>query len=168
MSPFARVFHIGYWSVATRIAVACVGIALVFASAVTAIGYVKASAGLNEQANSRLESDAVIVTTAVDQWTGAHMDLSHSVARLPVVVRFLDAGDAGSPADLAAVADISNAIKDGATDVTGVTLIDAKGIARFSQTASIIGTSLAQRDYFQNAIKGTDYITGVSRTTSDG
>jgi methyl-accepting chemotaxis protein len=168
MSPFARIFSIGYWSVATRIAVACVGIALVFAGAVTAIGYVKASAGLNEQANSRLESDAVIVTTAVDQWTGAHMDLSHSIARLPVVIRFLDAGDAATPADFAAVADISNAIKDGATDVTGVTLIDAKGIARFSQTASIIGTSLAQRDYFQNAIKGTDYITGVSRTTSDG
>ena len=94
MSPFARVFHIGHWSVATRIVVACVGIALVFAGSVTAIGYLKASAGLNEQGQARLESDAVIVTTAMDLFISKHQDIGHAVARLPLVVRVLTAGDA--------------------------------------------------------------------------
>src|ERR1700680_3155245 len=103
MSPFARVFDVGRWSVATRVVVACVGIALVFAGAVTAIGYLKASAGLNEQGQARRESDAVIVTTAIDQFNAKHQEIGHAVAKLPLVIRVLSAGDAATPADHAAI-----------------------------------------------------------------
>src|ERR1700687_1091846 len=152
MSPFARVFHVGHWSVATRIIVACVGIGLVFAGTVTAIAYVKASSGLVDQANFRLESDAVVVTTAVDMWTTAHLDMARTVAKYPVIIRALD-GDAITPKDFAEVTAIANSIKSGATDTTGLTLLDARGISRFSLTATTIGLNLSNRDYWQHAIK---------------
>src|SRR5450755_1751433 len=107
MSPFARVFQVGHWSVAARIVVACIGIALVFAGAVTAIGYLKASAGLSEQGQARLESDAVVVTTAIDQFNAKNQDIGHAIAGLPLVVRTLSAGADATAADRAAITELS-------------------------------------------------------------
>src|ERR1700730_5205211 len=107
MSPIARVLQVRYWSVATRIVVACVGIALAFAGAVTAIGYLKASAGLSEQGQARLEADAVIITTAIDQFNSKNQDISHALAKLPLVVRVMAAGDAATAEDRAALTELS-------------------------------------------------------------
>jgi methyl-accepting chemotaxis protein len=168
MSPFTRVFHVGHWSVATRIVVACVGIALVFAGAVTAIGYLKASAGLNEQGQARLESDAVIVTTAVDQFNSKHQEIGHAVARLPLVIRVLAAGDAVTPEDRAAISELASSLTAGIDGETGVSFDDAKGTLAFGNNPATIGAKVDQRDYFKEAMQGRDFISGVSRTTTDG
>src|SRR5689334_13736332 len=89
------------WSVVTRVVAICVVTGLTFAGATTAIGHAKASAGLNEQGEARLESDAVILTTAIDDWTSQKLQLVHAVASMPTVVRFLEAGDQATPEDFA-------------------------------------------------------------------
>ncbi|MBV8713850.1 MAG: HAMP domain-containing protein [Chloroflexi bacterium] len=154
------------WSLVTRVVFACVTVALVFAAATTAIGYVKASAGLTEQGDARLESDAVIITSGIDQWTGSHMDIARAVAGTAAVREFLAAGDAATPEQLAAAKDISDSMANNIADTT-VSMYDAQGTMRYSQTASVIGQSFTHRDYWQNAIKGIEFISGVSRKSSD-
>src|ERR1700687_3416479 len=164
MSLFARVFHVGHWSVATRIVVACVGIALVFAGSVTAIGYLKASAGLNEQGQARLESDAVIVTTAIDQLNSKHQEIGHAVARLPLVVRVMTAGDAVTTDDRAAINALAVSLTASIDGETGVSFDDANGILAFGNNPATIGLKVDQRDYFKAAMQGRDFISGVSLT----
>src|SRR5207302_747305 len=83
-----------------RVVAICVAIGLFFAGATTAIGYTRASAGLTQQGEARLASDAAIVTTTVDNWTATRLELVHAVAKMPAVVRLLEAGDAASAEDL--------------------------------------------------------------------
>jgi methyl-accepting chemotaxis protein len=168
MSRYLRLLNFTQWSVVVRVVVACVVIGLAFAGATTAIGYSKASAGLAEQGEGRLESEAGTVTTAVDLWITQHLELAHAAASLPVTKRFLGAGDAADPADLATITELALSLKASVSDVTGLSILNAQGISRYSATASVIGTDLSNRDYYQNAIKGNDFISGVSRTISDG
>jgi C4-dicarboxylate-specific signal transduction histidine kinase len=167
MSPFARVFHVGHWSVATRIVVACVGIALAFAGSVTAIGYLKASTGLNEQGQARLESDAVIVTTGMDLFLSKHQEVGHAAARLPLVVRAMSAGDAVTAEDRAAINELAVSLTASIDGETGVSFDDAKGTLAFGNNPATIGLKVDQRDYFREAMQGRDYISGVSITTTD-
>src|SRR5579859_4804433 len=167
MSPFARVFHVGHWSVATRVVIASVGIALVFAGSVTAIGYMKASAGLDEQGQARLESDAVIVTTAIDLFNSKHQDIGHAAARLPLVVRVLSAGDAVTPADRTAISELAASLTSSIEGETGVSFDDASGTLAFGNNPATIGLKVDQRDYFKAAMQGRDIISGVSLTTTD-
>jgi methyl-accepting chemotaxis protein len=168
MSRSLRLLNFTQWSVVPRVVVACVVIGLAFAGATTGIGYSKASAGLGEQGEARLESEAGTVTTAVDLWITQHLELAHAVASMPVAQRFLEARDAGDPADFAAIQELALSFKASISDVTGLSLLDAEGISRYSVTATTIGTNLSNRDYYQSAIKGNDFVSGVSRTISDG
>jgi methyl-accepting chemotaxis protein len=160
---FSRLSHI---SMVARIVAMCVAVSLLFALATTAIGYSKASSGLNEQGEARLRSDAVVVTRAVDSWTQQHLELAHALGTVPTVARFLEAGDAPSPQDTAYLNSLGVSLKNGMSDVTGFTITDANGISRVTQGGSL-GQSHANRDYFQNAIKGRDFISGVSQKQSD-
>jgi methyl-accepting chemotaxis protein len=162
----SRVLRVENWSVVTRFVVTCVAIALIFAGATTAIGYFKAGSGLLEQGNARLESDAVVVTTSIDAWAAERLDLAHSVAGVSFVQRFVAAGDAASAEDLAAVRDLSDSLSINAGDGASLSVFDAQGIMRYSQTATI-GTSYALREYIQRALKGEDFISGVARKTAD-
>src|ERR1700730_4202359 len=150
MSPIAHVINIGHWSVATRIIVACVGIALVFAGATTAIGYIKASAGLTEQGNARLNSDATVVARIVDDWNAKHLEQARSAATLPVLVRALQAGDNVAPEDVVAIESTLNSFGTASTDGSGISIVDAAGNGRWSATSgSIAGRSFLVREYYQ-------------------
>lgn len=169
LSRVARMVRVHEWSLVARIAATSVAIGLVFAGATTAIGYAKASAGLEQQGDARLQSDAVIVTTAVDAWITEHLEVAHTVAKLPVVVRYLEAGDSPSVEDTDLLFALGASFKSSFHDSSsGFSLYDANGVMRVSQTAAAIGQSYAHRDYFQNAIRGRDFISGVSRKLSDG
>lgn len=161
MRVFARL-DVRQWPLVTRIAALCISIALVLALGVTAISYVAASRGLSEQADARLGSDGAVVARLVDDWNAKHMQLAHSVATLPILARTLEAGDNASDADIAAVTEILasyGGLADGSSG-SGVSVIDANGVGRFSDT--INGRSFTAREYFQAAIKGNDYISGVT------
>ena len=162
-----RLFRVAETSVVARMVATCVAVGLVFAGATTAIGYYKASAGLTEQGEERLESDAVVVTTAVDIWTEEHIQIARAAASLPEVRRFLEAGDSATQADTDFLNDTGVSLKNSVSDMTGLTLADATGISRITQGGSL-GQSHANRDYFQNAIKGIDFVSGVSQKQSDG
>src|SRR5207244_9289202 len=113
-----------------------------------------------QQGEARLASDAAIVTTTVDNWTATRLELVHAVAKMPAVVRLLEAGDAASAEDLAFASALGMSFRESVSDVVGVSLLDHGGVVRASQTAQI-GTNFGNRDYFQNAIKGGDFISGV-------
>ena len=51
---------------------------------------------------------------------------------------------------------------------TGVSFDDAKGVLAFGNNPATIGVKVDQRDYFKEAMQGRDFISGVSRTTTDG
>jgi methyl-accepting chemotaxis protein len=153
-------------SMVARITAMCVAVGLVFALATTAIGYSKASAGLNEQGEARLQSDAVVVTRAVGSWTQQHVELAQALATVPTVARFLEAGDAATAQDSDYLNSLGVSLKNGVSDFTGFTITDANGISRVTQGGSL-GQSHANRDYFQHAIKGEDFVSGVSQKQSD-
>ena len=163
MSVRLQSSHPGSWSVATRITTACIGILLVFGAVVTAIGYTNASRGLAEQANARLGSDATVVARIVDDWNNKHVQLAHAAAHMPVLVRGLEAGDNVTPEDAAAITDIVTTLGQDLSDGSGVSVVDAAGIGRYSATSgNIQGRSFAARDYFKQAAQGHDYISGVT------
>jgi methyl-accepting chemotaxis protein len=164
--PLSRVVRVDHWSVVTRFVVSCVAIALIFAGATTAIGYFKAGSGLLEQGEARLESDAVVVTASIDAWAAERLDLAHSVAAVGFVQRFAAAGEAATPEDLATVREVSDSFSKNALDGASLSVFDAQGIMRYSQT-NTLGTSYALRDYIQHALKGEDFVSTVSRKTAD-
>jgi methyl-accepting chemotaxis protein len=166
-SPLQRVVHLRDWSLVARIVAVSSLIGLAFAGTTTAIGYGKASAGLTDQAEARLHSDTTVVTTAVDNWTSARLQMVRAIAAMPAVVHFVEAGDAATDDDAAFASQVGEALKANMTDVIGVSILDAQGIVRASQTAKI-GTNFSNRDYFSNAIKGNDFISGVSVSLADG
>jgi methyl-accepting chemotaxis protein len=163
MSARLRFSSPQHWSVATRITSACIGILLVFGAVVTAIGYTNASRGLAEQANARLGSDATVVARIVDDWNNKHVQLAHASAHLPVLVRGLEAGDSVTEEDNASITDILTSVGQDLSDGSGVSVVDAAGMGRFSaNTSNIQGRSFAARDYFKQALQGNDYISGVT------
>jgi methyl-accepting chemotaxis protein len=146
----------------------CVGIAVVFAGATTAIGYSKASAGLTAQAEARLESDATVVTTGVDRWLSEHLEVAHAVAQMPFVVRFLEASDRATTEDTTLVAGVVASLTSRLSDVVSISFLDANGVMRYSANPAVVGTNLSNRDFFQASLQGRDFVSGVSRTITDG
>src|SRR5579864_5980756 len=148
---FSRLSHI---SLVARIAAMCVAVGLIFALATTAIGYSKASSGLDEQGEARLQSDAVVVTRAVDSWTREHLELAHALSTLPSVTRFLEAGDAANPEDSEFLNSLGVSLKNGVTDVTGFTITDASGISKITQ-GRLLGPEPRESRLFPERDQGT-------------
>jgi C4-dicarboxylate-specific signal transduction histidine kinase len=148
------------WSLTTKVVSLCMGTSLVLAVSVTAVGYAHASRGLDEQGQARLQSDAFVVAQTVDRWNAQPLSVAHAVARFPAVVRALEAGDARSPEDVTAVYDLINSLTQGMEDLPSLTILDAKGTSIFGLNPATIGNNYTNRDYFQNAVKGRDFISG--------
>src|SRR5919198_1885331 len=81
------------WPMALKLIAYCAGLAAALAVGLTAMGYIQAAQGLSERAEAALSSDALVVTTAIDDWNTQYLSSLQSVARLPSVARLL----AGEP-----------------------------------------------------------------------
>src|SRR6266542_189578 len=77
------------WPMALKLIAYCAGLAAALAIGLTAMGYVQAAQGLNERAEAALSSDALVVTTAIDDWNVQRISPLQRVARLPSVARLL-------------------------------------------------------------------------------
>ena len=86
-----------------RIVALSVGISLLMAVGVTAIGYSNASRGLNDQGEARLASDAYVLTSALDRWNLERLEATHALANVKALGRALDVGSVHTPEDEATV-----------------------------------------------------------------
>ena len=151
-----------------RIVALSVGISLLMAVGVTAIGYSNASRGLNDQGEARLASDAYVLTSALDRWNLERLEATHALANVKALGRALDVGSAYTPEDEATVNDAISAVQRGLSDIQAVTIINGDGLAVFATSPVSLGANLKNRDYFQAAIHGGDFISGVSISLTDG
>ena len=151
-----------------RIVALSVGISLLMAVGVTAIGYSNASRGLNDQGEARLASDAYVLTSALDRWNLERLEATHALANVKALGRALDMGSAHTPEDEANVNDAISAVQRGLSDIQAVTIINGDGLAVFATSPVSLGANLKNRDYFQAAIHGGDFISGVSISLTDG
>jgi len=151
--------------VSIQFTLVCVGLCAALAIVITTVGYWKASAGLGEQAQAALSVDALLVANAVDGWNERRAENLQSLARLTAIQRFLEIAPAGraSYQDTAQDALVSMDITE--ADVDSIALLDPSGAVVASSNVKDLGQSVAQRDYFQAAMRGQPYISGVSIST---
>src|SRR6185312_2652943 len=95
------ILHINDWPIAGKITVLCTVIAVVLASALTAISYSRAAAGLAQQADREIEADAHIVETTIDDWHRQRLATLALGAISPAVVRVAEQGARASAGDRA-------------------------------------------------------------------
>jgi methyl-accepting chemotaxis protein len=160
--------RVGDRSLVSRIVVLCLGMSLLLAIGVTTIGYTTASRGLSEQGAARLASDAHVVASTLDHWNIERLEATHVLAGLKAMARALDQGDAHSAEDAATVNDAISGVQRGISDIQAITIIDATGLAVYATSPVSLGANLKNRDYFQAAMQGHDFITGVSISLTDG
>ena len=117
------------------------GLAAALAIGLTAMGYVQAAQGLREQAEATLSSDALVVTTSIDDWNSQRLASLATLARLPAIQQTLS----GSleTATLRGSLDAMETARDGAETME---LIDRNGVVLFSRRSTDIGTDLRSRD----------------------
>ena len=117
------------------------GLAAALAIGLTAMGYIQAAQGLREQAEATLSSDALVVTTSIDDWNSQRLASLATLARLPVIQQTLS----GSleTVTLRGSLEAMETARDGAETME---LIDRNGVVLFSRRSTDIGTDLRSRD----------------------
>src|ERR1043165_2472851 len=133
VSKTARLWHWrsaqlnpGNWPVAVKFIALCVGTSAALAIGFSSMGYVQARDGLQQQAQSALSSDALIVTNAIDDWHARRWHDLQYVASLPAVQRAVAAGsvDAADPKDVQTAQEAINALQASSPELDSITLME--------------------------------------------
>jgi PAS domain S-box-containing protein len=148
------------WPLATKTVVVCVGLAAALALVLTTMGYLQASRGLREQAEAALHSDALLVADAIDNWHAERLGDLEILARLPAIRRVLEPDP--SPAAISAAQDALDAVDTMRDELDSVGLLNSAGQFILSSNRGDVGQAVPQRDYFQVALRGSPFITGVA------
>ena len=156
------VLRINDWPIAAKITVLCTVIAIALASALTAIGYSQAAAGLAQQADKEIEADAHIVETTIDDWHQQRLATLALGAISPAVMRIAERGDAASASDRAEALAVLNSIAQRNSDIESVGVMDSYGTFVLDVDPAGIGVSGQQYDFFQQAMQGREFISGVT------
>ncbi|HEY3060230.1 MAG TPA: methyl-accepting chemotaxis protein [Chloroflexota bacterium] len=164
-----RVMHIRTWPVAVKLVGLCVGVAAALAFGLTTLGYTQASAGLKQQAEAALYSDALLVANAVDAWHTKNSTDVEELSEMPWVQRVLANGLAtADPVDVQATQDAMNIMRAHGDDVLSISLMDQSGTLIMSTLPGNVNKNLKQRDYFQAGMRGEHFISGVAIALTDG
>jgi HAMP domain-containing protein len=155
------VVHINDWPIAAKITVLCTVIAVVLAGALTAIGYSQATAGLQQQADKEIEADAHIVETTIDDWHQQRLATLALGAISPAVTRVAEQGAAASAPDRAAALAILSSIALRSPDTETVGVMDSRGSYVMDVDPASVGEAGPQYDFFQQAMQGREFISGV-------
>ena len=158
----------GHWPVAVKFIALCVGTSAALAIGLSSMGYLQARAGLQQQAEAALTSDALIVTSAIDDWHARRWHDLQLVAAMPAVQRVVAAGSiaAAHPADVKTAQDALNSVAAGSPEIDSVALIEPTQAEFFMTTdKASLGNKSPQRDYVQEALKGRLFVTGVTIST---
>jgi hypothetical protein len=157
-----NIVHIGDWPIAAKITVLCTVISIALAGALTAIGYSQAASGLAQQADKEIEADAHIVETTIDDWHQQRLATLALGAVSSPIAHVAEQGAAASVSDrTAALAILSNiALRNPDTETVGI--MDSRGTYVLDVDPASIGASGPQYDFFQQAMQGREFISGVT------
>jgi HAMP domain-containing protein len=154
--------HMNDWPIAAKITVLCTAIAIALAGALTSIGYFQAAAGLSQQAEKEIEVDAHLVETTIDDWHQQRLAVLALGSSTPGFVRFTEAGDAASMRDHAEALAVLNSIAEREPDIETVGIMDSRGTYLLDVDPTSLGESGPQYDFFQHAMQGSEFISGVT------
>lgn len=111
------------------------------------MGYIQAAQGLSERAEAALSSDALVVTTAIDDWNAQHLSSLATVSRLHAVVRLLSiASDPMLAEDEETASESLSALAAPGEDVESVIVADATGKVLLSNHADEVATQVGRSD----------------------
>ena len=148
-----RWHRIADWPIALKLVLHTAGIAAALAVGLTAMGYIKAAQGLSERAEAALSSDALVVTTAIDDWNMRHLSLLETVARLPAVVRLLSSEyETMLAEDEETARESLVALAAPGEDVESVAVVDMAGTVLLSSRGDELGKTIDQSDDVRTAI----------------
>jgi methyl-accepting chemotaxis protein len=164
----ASLMRVRTWPVAAKLVGLCIGIAASVAIGLTVLGYTQASAGLKQEAEAALWSDGLLVANQVDAWNQKRSSDVQALAALPAVQRVLVAGPDALPVDVQSAQDAMNVFRASGDDVLSISLMDSGGTIVLSTLPPNVGKNLKQRDYFQAAMNGQIFISGVAIALTDG
>src|SRR4051794_22647936 len=154
------------WPLAIKIAAFTVAMCFFEALTLAALGYVRASDGLREQAQAALGADALVAVNSVDSWHEQRLSNLQGLALIPQVELYLEANGSERAEFAAAVQTALINLDRIDTDVDSVSLVDSNGAILASSSLSDIGANIGQTDYYQEAIAGRPAISGVSLSLS--
>ncbi len=157
------------WPMALKLIAYCAGLAAALAIGLTAMGYVQAAQGLNERAEAALSSDALVVTTAIDDWHAQRISSLQTVARLPSIARLLASEpDPMRAEDEETARESLAALDPPGEDVESVVVADVNGKVVLSNRAEEIGSDIQLDNDVRGALlEGQPTISAV-RMSSDG
>src|SRR5579859_1238864 len=136
-----RWYRFGDWPMVLKLIAHSGGLAAALAIGLTGMGYVQAAQGLREQAEATLSSDALVVTTSIDDWNSQRLASLATLARLPAIQHTLS-GSLDTDT-LRGSLEAMETARDGAETME---LIDRSGMVLFSKRSNDIGTDLRSRD----------------------
>jgi hypothetical protein len=160
--------RIGDWPMALKLIVYTVGLVAALAGGLTAMGYIQGAQGLSERAEAALSADALVVTTAIDDWNAQRLSSIPIIARLPAVWRLL-----ASEPDTMLVEDEQTA-REGLSaldapgeDVESVVIAAAHGGVVLSNRPEEIGSDARLQEDFRVAVaERRSFTSGVSMSAS--
>jgi diguanylate cyclase (GGDEF)-like protein len=153
------------WSLAVKVGLLNIGLCAALAVVLTCVGTYRGFTGLQEQAEVALGADARIVADGVDNWHAQRMDQLKALANMYLLRAYASADDDARALTRATVRDVLVGHNSVATDIDSIALADATGTFVASSNPADIGQVVAQRDYFQEAMQGHPFISGVSIST---
>jgi len=131
----------------------------------TWLGYHQAAAGLSEQAEAALTTEALLGARGVDAWNSQHLSSLKAVAGQEDVIALLAQGSGDDGSNLRQATQALRVQARMMTDVDSIGILDRTGVFVTSSNEKDLGQNVAQRDYFQEAFKGREFISGVSIST---
>jgi diguanylate cyclase (GGDEF)-like protein/PAS domain S-box-containing protein len=160
--------RIGDWPMALKLVAHCAGIAAALAVGLTAMGYIQAAQGLSERAEAALSADALVVTTAIDDWNAHRLSSIQAIARLPAVWRLLASEpDPMRVEDEQTARESLSVLNAPGEDVESVVIAAANGEVVLSNRPQEIGSNVRLQEDFRVAVAGhRSSISGVSMSPS--
>jgi methyl-accepting chemotaxis protein len=143
----------------------CAALAVALAATLAWIGSRTAAAGLRKQAEAAIDADAQMVADTIHGWHVLRLHDLQIAAELPAVRRALELGAAAGAEHVEEARQALLSLDQANHDVDSVGLLDSTGTFLTSSNPKDVGQSVAQRDYFQEAMKGRPFISGVSIST---
>jgi len=116
------------------------GVAAALAIGLTTMGYIQAAQGLREQAEATLSSDALVVTTSIDDWNSQRLASLATLARLPAIQQTLS----GS-LETSTLRGSLEAMETARDSAETMELIDRGGTVLFSRHSNDIGTKVGSQ-----------------------
>ncbi len=156
----------GDWSIAGKMIALCVGIAVALAVGLTSLAYFQTTKGLREQAESSLRTDGLLVLKSIDDWSTARVVDTQILAGLPAVRAVMESPASPRAEDVSSVKGAMKTMQESIKEMQNLTTFDTAGTVVVSSSGTV--GNFKTREYFQEAMKGKLYVSGVQTSLTDG